>query len=102
MNIDKITISIDNISMTIYPKLKEVKVGDNTINIEEETIRELLHAIVFWKHEYYDGSYYDGIKFEVSVFSGDKVDTYRGTRKVPENFIQFSELVRSIYDRAVN
>ena len=99
MNIDKITISNNNDYLEIYPKRHEVLVDDKTLKIEIETIKELIRIIRAWKPEYIDNSFCDGPRFEVKVYREGGVDCFRGVRKVPDNYYEFTELVRRIHGR---
>ena len=99
MNIDKITIYNNDAYLEIYPKEKIVKIKDNTFPIKMETIKDLIRIIRGWKSEYSNNSFCDGPRFEVKVYSDNNVTTYRGVRGVPENYYDFDELVRRLYDR---
>ena len=96
MNVDKITIYNNGTYLEIYPKEKKVLVDDKTLPIETETVKELIRIIRGWKSEYSDNSFLDGPRFEVKVYSEDDVITFRGVRGVPENYYDFTELVRRI------
>ncbi len=99
MNIDKIEILVNDISFTILPKENKLIKKDKITTISDEEISYLISIIRTWKSNYYNNKYFDGNVFEIKVHSNDKVDIIRGTRNLPENYEEFSKLVRSLYGR---
>ena len=99
MNIDRIDITENDISFTIYPLKNEVLIEGKMYPIEEEKILELLRIVMVWDKEYIDNTYYDGNRYEVRIIEGNNEDVYKGTRNAHANYEEFSRLIREIYDR---
>ena len=99
MNIDKIEVTENDKYFVIYPKEKTVYINDKKYDIELEKIKELIRIIRLWDNEYYNSSYFDGNNFEIVIYFDDKKETIKGTRSTPQNYEDFSNMIRSIYDR---
>ncbi len=97
MNIDKIEVMENGKNFIILPKIKKVLINDITKDIDEERIKDFIRIIRTWKSEYYSPGI-DGNKFEINVYYDGKIDTIRGNRGVPNNYEEFSDFIRSIYD----
>ena len=99
MSVDKIEISNNNIMLSIYPKTNEKEIDGIKYHIKQEVIEELFRIIRTWDKEYIDNTYSDGNRYEIIIYEGNKREVYRGVRKGPKNYKEFSELIRGIYDR---
>jgi len=99
MEIDKIEITDNDIYLIIYPKENSVLINNEKHNISNEEIEKLLNIVMVWNHNYYSNRGLDGIRFSVKIYSDNQVDEYRGLREVPDNYLEFSNLVRGLYDK---
>lgn len=98
MDIDKIEIYENNMFFTIFPKINKVEIEEKTYDIKSETIEHLIRIIRTWDKVYIDNSYIDGNRYEVKIYQDNNVDVFKGVRNGPKNYIDFSKLIRSIYD----
>ncbi len=98
MNIDMIEVIENNNKFIIVPNKEIVLIDNKCYPIKNEKIKEFIRIIRNWNHEYIDNRYYDGNYFEVNVYYDGKVDRMRGFRGMPNNYQEFVDFVRSIYD----
>ena len=99
MNIDKIEITENDISLTLFPKTNKLSIGEKEYKIEPDVTRELIRIIRTWDNEYIDNTYFDGNRYEIRIYQDNNVDVLKGTRNGPRNYKEFSKLIRSIYGR---
>lgn len=96
MDIDKIEIENNDLSFVIFPKKEEVLVEDTTRSIKTEKINELLSIIRGWNNNYYKSGI-DGIRFSIRIYSDNDVEVIRGSRDLPNNYLEFSQFVEDVY-----
>jgi len=99
MNIDMIEIMENEIKFTIFPKKLQVLIHNKYYPIKEEKIKELIRITRTWDNKYTDSGYLDGNRFEISIHCDGEVNRKCGIRGVPNNYQEFDDWVRSIYDR---
>ena len=99
MNIDKIDIVNNNIKLTILPEEHKVIKADLVTDITEEEIDEFFRIISVWDNNYYSSTGFDGNSFTVRIYYDGKVDTFKGIRKMPDNYNDFNTFVRKLNDR---
>lgn len=99
MDIEMIEISENNIGFVIYPKEEKVLIKEKYYHIDQSEIDDFMRIIKAWKHEYINNSYFDGGSFSIAIYHDGKVDKIRGIRDYPDNYAEFSNFVRRIYER---
>ena len=97
MNINKIEIFNNNLSLVIFPKEEKVLVGKISRSISVEEIEEFLDIIMYWDHNYYSNRGLDGVRFDIKIYYEDKIDEYKGVRSLPNNYKEFDTFVRKLY-----
>ena len=99
MTIDRIDIMENEIFISIYPKINEMEIEGKIFPIDDETIENLLRILRTWDNEYVNNTYFDGNRYEVRIHEGENTEVFKGTRSGPENYNEFTRLIRSIYGR---
>lgn len=99
MNIDKIDIYNNGISVIIYPKEKKLFKENKKYNITESEILDFLRIIRTWQNKYEDNQKKDGIIFSIKIYYDGKIDEMKGRRALPDNYKEFDAYVKKIYDR---
>ena len=99
MNIDKIDIVNNGIRLTIIPNENKLIKKDNTTTITDEEIDTFFDIISTWKDNYYSSNGLDGNNYTVRIFHDHKIDTFKAIRKVPSNYNEFHNFVRTLNDR---